>query len=164
MIIKMMGLIAILGFLLIFFLLYREVKLIFNDEREYSDSRIGVFYAFSTFLVIFSISIFMKASYDSYEMKSVGVSQTILFAAGSYLLTVGFAAIVYYSQAIESRSSLKKLERLLDGIVQAKLESATSQSEKYDSSIGVFVQNIKQDIKNDLLNQIKSEIQEEIKS
>lgn len=154
--------ISIFGF--IFFMLYKEAKLVLDGNKEYSDNRIQFYYAFSTMMVIISLFMIIKASYDSYESGSVEVPQTILFAVGSYFLTVGFAAVVYYSQAIESRGSLKKFERMLDDVVQAKLESATSQTEKYDSSIGSFVQNIKQDIKSDLLNQIKIEIQEEIRS
>ncbi|MCM3389138.1 hypothetical protein M3649_13430 [Ureibacillus chungkukjangi] len=154
------GILFILSFSLLFYV-YKDVKTLMNGKKKYSDTRLIFFFLISFLLVLLSLVSLIYAAYLATKDDNVGVESTIYFAVASYLLTIGFAAIIYYSQAIENKSFLDKLENQ----ISKKLDIMTKEDLKeifnfaINNSIKEMrLEDLKDEIKKELLNEMKKEI------
>jgi hypothetical protein len=149
------GIISLIIIAFLFLFLYREAKMIVSGKKVYSTKRLAVFYSISFILVIISIIFLLLGASKSLEDNQVGPVPTIYFALSSFLLTVGFAAVVYYSQALESKSVVELLEKRF----ATKLKNITKKDLKE-----ILTYAATNSIKELNLDELRKEIKEEIKA
>lgn len=109
---------------------YKEIQSL-GTGRTLTKSKLAFFYCFSIVYVIVSFLIFAYVTYRVMLMGEVDEIATLLMASGSSLLTLGFGALIYYSQLMDSKRNVEQIDRIETAINQLTMDSKRN-SEQID--------------------------------
>lgn len=161
----LMGFVSLLLFVVLTITTVMKVIKNYKDRKRAGLSRPAFFSIVSLLVVIGSLVCLGTAALRLPDSADASNEATVLLAISSWLLTVGFASIVYYEQVIENQMTTHKIETVLQELLASNQAVAASLSKTSPGTTETGDPDtirLKNEIKIMMLEQIKLDIQHEL--